>query len=308
MNEISFLNSKKTLYMKSNKYSDLIKFGLKPRTLMTLSESDVDRLHKSLIRGKKKKETTEAQVTTKTEPTKVVTGIKPGDVVPTGGASAVQFVNSTTAELKNSEVKESGSNKKNSPWAICHDELGPKKTAKFERCVRDVKKSIKEGKQYFDILLERKIVSLLEQHMSPKMTKGDLMRLIESKKQTMKKPIGKIGSFGVKTEDKDSDTKTKPKTKPGTKTPPKEKPHDPFKPSPHKQPKPKAKTETKEAVMDAPAKPKTAPTTKPGTKTPPREKPHDPFKPSPHKQPKPKAGRKLPSWLTFNSLGIKFKK
>ena len=82
--------------MKSNKYSDLIKFGLKPKTLMTLSESDINRLHGSLIENRKK-ETKEAQVTTKTEPTKVVTGIKPGDVVPTGGASAVQFVNSTTA-------------------------------------------------------------------------------------------------------------------------------------------------------------------------------------------------------------------
>jgi len=26
------------------------------------------------------------------------------------------------------------------PWAICHAELGPKKTKKFERCVQSVKK------------------------------------------------------------------------------------------------------------------------------------------------------------------------
>ncbi len=296
--------------MKSNKYSDLIKFGLKPQTLMTLSESNINRLHKSLIENRKK-ETKEAVTTTTTTRKEIpITDLKNNPINTTGSKTA--SLDSTGTKLVVQGEVEEGKRKvkdKNNPWAICHAELGPKKTAKFERCVRDVKKSIKEGKNYFDVLLERKIVSLLEKHMSPKMTKGDLLRLIESKKQTMKKPIGKMGSFGVKNEDKDSDTKTKPTTKPGTKTPPKEKPHDPFKPSPHKQPKPKAKKEeTKEAVMDAPAKPKTAPTTKPGTKTPPKEKPHDPFKPSPHKQPKPKARKSLPSWLTFNSLGIKFKK
>lgn len=290
--------------MKSNKYSDLIKFGLKPSTLMTLSESNINQLHKSLVKNRNISEQPQPRITTKT-----VKQIElPSGAGTTIGDYSVENEAGKTKIVKTGGEVGEGKNKKNNPWAICHAELGPKKTPKFEKCVRDVKKSLKEGKKYFDIVLERKIVSLLETHLSPKMTKGDLVRLLEAKKQKMKKPIGKIGSFGVKTEDKDSDTKTKPKTKPGTKTPPKEKPHDPFKPSPHKQPKPKAKTETKEAVMDAPAKPKTAPTTKPGTKTPPREKPHDPFKPSPHKQPKPKAGRKLPSWLTFNSLGIKFKK
>jgi hypothetical protein len=295
------LNLKKTLYMKSNKYTDLIKFGLKPKTLMTLSESDINQLHKSLI-----KEQT-APTITPISATKATLPQGSTYAVPAGKKAEVTNVGGKTEVIVSGEVEETEKKGKNNPWAICHAELGPKKTAKFERCVRDVKKSIKEGKNYFDVLLERKVVSLLEKHMSPKMTKGDLLKLLEAKK--MKTPIGKIGSFGVKTEDKDSDTKTKPTTKPGTKTPPKEKPHDPFKPSPHKQPKPKAKKEeTKEAVMDAPAKPKTAPTTKPGTKTPPKEKPHDPFKPSPHKQPKPKARKSLPSWLTFNSLGIKFKK
>lgn len=27
------------------------------------------------------------------------------------------------------------------PWAVCHASTGPKKTEKFERCVKDVKKS-----------------------------------------------------------------------------------------------------------------------------------------------------------------------
>jgi hypothetical protein len=292
--------------MKNNKYADLVRFGLKPRTLMTLNESEINTLHNNLI---VKRHILEQSSPTKKSTTTTTYEFNPGSAGVVGNVSISNSGGKTTVTpVKEMEVsEESEKNDKNNPWAICHAKLGPKKTPKFERCVRDVKKSIKEGKNYFDVLLERKVVSLLEKHMSPKMTKGDLLKLLEAKK--MKTPIGKIGSFGVKTEDKDSDTKTKPTTKPGTKAPPKEKPHDPFKPSPHKQPKPKAKKEeTKEAVMDAPAKPKTAPTTKPGTKTPPKEKPHDPFKPSPHKQPKPKARKRLPSWLTFNSLGIKFKK
>jgi hypothetical protein len=312
MNETLFSNLKKTQFMKSNKYSDLVKFGLKPKTLMTLSESEINTLHSSLIKKRKLSEQSVTPVQTKGYAVDI-NSLKDNQPV-AAGKSTVEKQGGKL--IVSGEMEES---EKNNPYAICTSQLSkefgtrkrsewtPAQMKKYERCKKDVEKTVKEGKNYFDVLLEKKVVSLLEKHMNPKMTKGDLLRLLEEKK--MKTPIGKIGSFGVK-EDKDSDTKTKePKTKPGTKNPPKEKPHDPFKPSPHKQPKPKAKKEeTKEAVMDAPAKPKTAPTTKPGTKTPPKEKPHDPFKPSPHKQPKPKARKRLPSWLTFNSLGIKFKK
>ena len=39
--------------MKTNKYSDLVKFGLTPKTLMSLNESEISRLHKNLIESKK---------------------------------------------------------------------------------------------------------------------------------------------------------------------------------------------------------------------------------------------------------------
>ena len=35
--------------MKTNKYANLVKFGLSQRTLMTLSESEIDKLHKNLV-------------------------------------------------------------------------------------------------------------------------------------------------------------------------------------------------------------------------------------------------------------------
>lgn len=37
------------------------------------------------------------------------------------------------------KVKRHSRTLKGNPWAICHASVGPKKTAKFERCVRDVK-------------------------------------------------------------------------------------------------------------------------------------------------------------------------
>ena len=49
--------------------------------------------------------------------------------------------------------------KKTNPWAICHSQLGKKKTDKFERCVMDIKR--KEGtKEWTDF--QYKIISLME--------------------------------------------------------------------------------------------------------------------------------------------------
>jgi len=301
--------------MKTNKYADLVKFGFTPKTLMTLSESDISKLHRNLVEGKKdvcpkcgmtnckckhkKTETKEqaggvsittlpAQQQVKMSSTVAKTqGYNAGNVdVSMDNANNV-VIKKPLVSGKEEEGKED--NKKSNPWAICHSQVGPKKSRKFERCVRAVKKSMQENKNPFDVILENKILSLVEKHLNPKMTKGELMNLLG------KKMVSESG-----TKEKEAPVKD-----PGTKTPPKPKTKDPFKPEPHKQPNPKAKKETKEAVMDAPVK---EPKVNPGTKTPPKPKTKDPFKPEPHKQPNPKAKKKIPSWLTFNNLGIKFKK
>lgn len=316
--------------MKTNKYSDLIKFGLNPKTLMTLSESDINKLHKNLVESKKKvcpkcgmtnckcnhskkKETKEA-VTYKTIPASKEAIIPQSDAKTTGAnvgnvdISMDSGGNIHAKELKQGKEEDGKGDdmteKKSNPWAICHAQVGPKKTRKFERCVKAVKASMDENKLPFNRILENKILSLLEKHLKPKMKKGDLINLVGKKKMNL--PIGKLGSIGAVTEEEE--TKTKPKVAPGTKTPPKKKPLDPFKPNPSHQPAPRAKkSETKEAVMDAPA-PTKKPTVAPGTKTPPVKKPLDPFRPSPNQQPAPRAKTKLPSWLKFNNLGFKFKK
>ena len=117
--------------------------------------------------------------------------------------------------------------------------------------------------------IEKQIMRLVEKHITPKMKKEDLLSLIEG------------------------DTKTapaKPKVKPGTT------PKHPFKPDPNKKGAPKAKkSEMGEDTKTAPAKPKVNPGTTP----------KHPFAPDPNKQGAPKAiKRELPSFLTFNALGL----
>jgi hypothetical protein len=117
--------------------------------------------------------------------------------------------------------------------------------------------------------IEKQILRLVEKHITPKMTKKDFIDLVEG------------------------DTKTapaKPKTKPGTT------PKHPFQPDPNKKGAPKAKkSEMDEDTKTAPAKPKTTPGTTP----------KHPFAPDPNKQGAPKAiKRELPSFLTFNKLGL----
>jgi hypothetical protein len=44
------------------------------------------------------------------------------------------------------------------PWAICHAQVGPKKTRKFERCVKSVKKQLEEGKKPVSLFIESQIM------------------------------------------------------------------------------------------------------------------------------------------------------
>lgn len=117
--------------------------------------------------------------------------------------------------------------------------------------------------------IEKEILRIVERHITPKMSKQELLSLFEG------------------------DTKTapaKPKVNPGTK------PKHPFQPDPNKKGAPKAKKrEMDEDTKTAPAKPKVNPGTKP----------KHPFQPDPNKKGAPKAMKKeLPNFLTFNALGL----
>ena len=170
------------------------------------------------------------------------------------------------------EMEESDKYKKKNPWAICTSSLGlegrdkdsysTSEKKKFERCVMDVKKSVKEGKSPYQPILEMKLESLIKKHIPSRITKGDFMNTLSEQgiiKNTMfqspikglvgntpmDKPVGKMYTL-TKAEAMEQGTTTAPtRVKPGTK----EKPgtSDPFK-NPKHQPKPKAKKSNDEVV------------------------------------------------------------
>lgn len=126
-----------------------------------------------------------------------------------------------------SEAKKKG---KYNPWAICTTQMGKEfgttkrsdwsksDSRKYERCVNDVKKTIKEGKNPVSLFIEQKITQIVEKHLSPSITKGELLKyLSEAPTTAPAKPT------------------TKPATKPGTR------PSSPGKnPFPKEHPAPKA--------------------------------------------------------------------
>jgi len=118
------------------------------------------------------------------------------------------------------------------PWAICHSQVGPKKSRKWERCVKAVKKQLGEGKNPVSLFLENEIMKIVERNIPPRITKGDLMKYLveDSPAVAPSKP------------------KTSPTTKPGTKP---QRPAHPLKnPNPGEKPKPKAEKVTKEKAKE----------------------------------------------------------
>jgi hypothetical protein len=190
-----------------------------------------------------------------------------------------------------------GKTKEQKKWCKMRDEFSRSTTKKDQKNMPE--KVTKEG---YERYLEDRIVEMIERHVEPRMTKGDILRTIsertgnsdsimlsnpkrntmfsknegmEMKGMGMKRPIGKISSMSG---EMGENTKEKERTKtPGTKTTPKRR-DNPFKdPNPDVKEKPKANTRTKEAPA------------KPGVKTPPKRR-DNPFKdPNPGVKEKPKA-------------------
>jgi hypothetical protein len=154
---------------------------------------------------------------------------------------------------------ESVNEEESNPWAICHAQLGPKKNAKFERCVRQVKKSLEEGKSPMDFFIEEEVVSLVENYLEPKMTKSEILDMIaeqgvirrsvykpkskKGKSIKMSRPIGDLGMLQSMGEAETETAPTKPTTKPDTK--PRTRPAHPGK-KPFEGPNPAPKATKKE--------------------------------------------------------------
>lgn len=146
------------------------------------------------------------------------------------------------------EAKKRKSKKKESnPWAICTAQLGKefgtkerhlwsaKEKNKYERCVKDVKKSLNEGKNPVSLFLENQIMKIVEKNIPPRITKADLVKYLSEAGPAV------------------APTKPKPTTKPGTKPTTRPKPKHPgHNPNPGTNPAPKAISpeKAKESVID----------------------------------------------------------
>jgi hypothetical protein len=238
--------------MKINKKAlRLIDKGLSANTVSKLDESQVDVLYKKLfveqinvsktdtamitkLKSEKKpfqvyeKELEEEEEVT-VDPNKDVETQDPHQV----GPSSDDGFGDETDGMGMFENKQ-----KPNPWSICHSQVGPKKSRKWERCVREIKKQLGEGKNPVSLFLENEIMRIVERNIPPRITKGDLVKY--------------LSEAGPATAP--SKPKTSPTTKPGT---PDKKPrpsHPGKNPNPGEKESPKAKKidadKAKDEVID----------------------------------------------------------
>ena len=236
--------------MKINK--KLSEIGFSEDTINSLTESQIDQIL-GLLLGESKKENKEA--TTKMETTKITeyppdevqtmmkqgqgVNVSNGEVTPTSGGGLKVLQKSGKSEapknkvIKDGEMSEGKKKKKSkyNPWAICTSSVGRKDMDKYERCVMDVKESIREGKNPYEVILESKFEKLLTNGLNARISKKDFISLLESKpkdmmtsapligKVKMKRPIGRL-TFGGGEMGEAETAPAKPKVKPGTETRP----------------------------------------------------------------------------------------
>jgi hypothetical protein len=228
-----------------NKKESLKTMGFSPKTLSLMTESEISKLFKNFI-YESKKETKEEVTTNVKKTTFDPVSQTDRDKLAARGIMVDPSSKKVTIQGETAEGKTSKKSKKN-PWAICTSVMGAefgstersdwskKQMDKYEKCVMGVKKSIKEGKNPEEVLLENKFRTIIEKNLRPTITKGDLLNMINEQ------PV---------------ETPVKPKTKPNVK------PGSPL-PNPGSLPKPKAA-----GTKEAPVKPTTKPRVKPGSPLP----------------------------------------
>lgn len=247
--------------MKINtKALELVDLGLKPDTVAKMSESQINILHKKLVSEvtyvSKNDTNTINRLKTEKKPFEVYEkemkedeedsmdfekGERTQDPHQVGPSSNDGFDNYDDGTGEFNEEK-------SNPWAICTAQLGKefgtterhlwsvKEKNKYERCVKDVKKSLKEGKDPLNLYFEKTIMNIVEKHIPPRMTKADLLKYLTEDNPAVAP----------------SKPKESPKTKPGKPGTKPQKPGHPLKnPNPGEKPAPKAKYENaKNEVID----------------------------------------------------------
>jgi len=287
--------------MKINKKAlELIEKGLSSGTVYKLTESQINDLHSKLVSEvtmvSKNDSETINRLKTEKKPFEVYEkemkedqedsmdfekGERTQDLKQVGPSSNDGFDNygDGTGEFNESKTKSNA-------YSICHSQVGPKKSRKWERCVQSVKKQLEEGKNPVSLFIENQIMKIVEKNLPPRITKGDLIRHLSEGENFATKHLQSFGKSSG-TETAPAKPKTSPTTKPGTK--PQRPAHPGKNPNPGEKEAPKAKKEVEEQGPGvAPSKPKVKPKTKP-------QRPAHPGKnPNPGEKEAPKAKKPSP--------------
>ena len=155
------------------------------QTLRGMSENNINYLYTKLI--KEQTTQTKGSIVTKNEPKAMQLAAKGYNV--------------------RLEKKEMGEAKKKSqpknPFAICTAQLKKEfgtsersewtkpQLKKYERCVMDVKKGIKEGINPIDVFIENEMDRMIESYSKPKVTKSELLRHLREYDTPTTKPVVK---------------------------------------------------------------------------------------------------------------------
>ena len=232
--------------MKINKKAlRLIDKGLSANTVSKLDESQIDVLYKKLFVEQVNVSKTDTEMISKLKSEK-----KPFQVYEKELDEEEEVTVDPNKETETQDPKQVGPSSddgfgdetdgmgmfegKSTASSICHSQVGPKKSRKWERCVREIKKQLGEGKNPVSLFLENEIMKIVEKNIPPRITKGDLVKY--------------LSEAGPATAP--SKPKTSPTTKPG-KPATRPRPSHPGKnPNPGEKESPKAKKISPEQAKD----------------------------------------------------------
>jgi hypothetical protein len=176
--------------MKINKKAlRLIDKGLSANTVSKLDESQVDVLYKKLFVEQINVSKTDTEMISKLKSEK-----KPFQVYEKELEEEEEVTVDPNKETETQDPKQVGPSSddgfgdetdgmgmfegKSTASSICHSQVGPKKSRKWERCVREIKKQLGEGKNPVSLFLENEIMRIVERNIPPRITKGDLVKYL----------------------------------------------------------------------------------------------------------------------------------
>ena len=220
-----------------NKIQQLIRVGLSKELLKNLSEGQVNQLHRRMISEQVNVSKTDTEMINKLKSEKKPFQVyekeidedETDDVTGSNALDADALQDYTGQEAPHDAndmapdgmdddsdnnrkmmgmAEEKAKPKKKSkynPWAICTSSVGRKDKKKYEKCVMDVKRNIKEGKNPYQVIVEMSLEKMVEKHVSPRMTKGDLLKTL-SEQGIIRRPMTNM-SIGFVEDKMDKPTK-----------------------------------------------------------------------------------------------------